>query len=135
MRMCGASLRMSESIDAERTAVTPVKTGRRFRVIGGIFTGVAPWHGMLSVAVPVGAKQLMARAIAAGALTGDPANAVPCVELLIPRPALAPLLDELIVAHCEHLKLSLEYAPPTHLNKHHAGLRRYLLDQSELLDG
>jgi len=47
MRMCGASLRMSESIDAERTAVTPVKAGRRFRVIGGIFTGVAPWHGML----------------------------------------------------------------------------------------
>jgi len=134
IRMCGESLRMSESIDAQRTAVTPVKSGRRFRVIGGIFTGVAPWQGMLSVAVPADAKQLIRRASAAGALTGEPAKAVPCVELLIPRTALDPLLDELVVVHREHLKLSLAYAPPTHLDKHHAGLRRYLLEQSELLE-
>lgn len=133
IRMCGASLELSESIDAQRTAVTPVKTGHRFRVIGGIFTGVAPWHEMLSVAVPVTAKKVIARATTVGAITGEPAKAVPCVELFIPRSSLGSLLDDLIPAHREHLHLSLEYAPPTHLNKHHEGLRRYLLEQSERL--
>lgn len=134
MRMCGRSLRMSEAIDAQRTAVTPVKNGHRFRVIGGIFTGVAPWGDMLSVAVPVHAKQMIARAMAVGAMTGEPAKAVPCVELLIPRSKLVSLLDDLIAAHREHLHLSLEYAPPTHLNKHHEGLRHYVLEQSARLD-
>ncbi len=49
------------------------------------------------------------------------------------RSSLAPLLDDLIPAHREHLHLSLEYASSTHLNNHHDELRRYFLEQSEQL--
>ena len=52
VRLCAAAIRAAERIDSTRTAVTPIKTGPRFRVIGGVYQGIAPWQGLLGVAVP-----------------------------------------------------------------------------------
>jgi hypothetical protein len=133
VRLCAASIRASENIDRDRTAVTPIKDGRRFRTIGGIFTGVGPLDDTLTVAVPTSMRSVIRRTEAAGGHEGDRANAVPSVQLIIPRPRVQELFEELAEAHREHLKLSIAAGPPTHLNKHHTGLRRYLLDQADLL--
>ena len=66
--------------------------------------------------------------------TARSAVAVPCLELIIPRARLAELFEDLLAAHVQHLRLSIEAGPPTHLNKDHPGLRRYLLDQADLLE-
>ncbi len=42
-----------EAIDKAWTIVTPIKQGRRFRIIGGVFTGVAPYQDKLTVAIPI----------------------------------------------------------------------------------
>ncbi len=133
IHFCAASIRASENIDLTRTAVTPVKSGHRFRVIGGIFTGVAPWHDTLSIAVPVTERSVIEGAVRVGGQVATPAKAVPCVEVLVPRAAVDELFDELLAAHVEHLKLSLEVAPPTHQNKHHPGLRAHILDRADAL--
>lgn len=133
VRLCAASIRAAESIDRERTAVTPIKDGRRFRTIGGIFTGVGPLGATLTVAVPTSLRPVIRRTEEAGGHEGDRATAVPSVQLVIPRSRVDELFEELADAHGEHLKLSIAAGPPTHLNKHHAGLRQYLLDQADLL--
>jgi hypothetical protein len=133
IRLCAASILASEAIDKLRTAVTPIKQGRRFRTIGGIFTGVAPWHATLTVAVPVTRHGLIAKAKAVGGFAFEPARAVPCLQLAIPRERVAEIYDELLAAHREHLHLSLAAGAPTHLNKHHDELRGYLLDQAAKL--
>lgn len=134
IRMCAASIRASEAIDPQWTAVTPIKAGRRFRTIGGIFTGVGPWKDRLTVAVPTARKSLIAAARELGGDTFEPAKAVPCVQVVLPRDQVAALYDELLPAHVEHLRLSLAAGPPTHLNKHHPGLRQYILDQADPLN-
>lgn len=133
VRLCAASIRAAEDIDRDRAAVTPIKSGRRFRTIGGIFTGVGPLYDTLTVAVPTSMRPLMRRAEEAGGHEGDRANAIPSVQLVIPRSRVGELFEELAEAHREHLQLSIAAGPPTHMNKHHAGLRQYLLDQADLL--
>jgi hypothetical protein len=135
IRFCAASVRASESIDAGWTAVTPIKVGRRFRTIGGIFTGVAPWKDSLTVGVPVARRSLIEHVHARGGYSFEPAKAVPCVQIAVPRPEVEAMFADLLEAHVEHLRLSLAAGPPTHLDKHHPGLRRYLLEQADLLDG
>ncbi|HEY3188638.1 MAG TPA: hypothetical protein VGJ70_14250, partial [Solirubrobacteraceae bacterium] len=115
------------------TAVTPIKDGRRFRTIGGIFTGVGPWKDVLTVAVPVASQSVIRRVEEVGGYTLDSANAVPCIQVAVPRGRVDELFDELLRAHREHLKLSMDAGPPTHLNKHHPELRQYLLDQADRL--
>jgi len=139
IRLCAESILAAQRIDQTRTAVTPIKHGRRFRVIGGIFTGVAPWGDYLRVAVPVGSRSVIRAVEAVGGCAGGPAVAVPCLELIIPRARVAELLEELfeelLAAHVQHLRLSIEAGPPTHLNKDHPGVRQYLLDQADLPEG
>lgn len=134
VRLCAASILAAQRLDQTRTAVTPIKQGRRFRVIGGKLTGVAPWRDCLSVAVPVASRSLIRAVEAVGGRTDEPAVAVPCVELIIPRARVAELFEDLLAAHMQHLRLSIEAGPPGHLNKDHPGLRRYLLDQADLLE-
>ena len=131
VRFFAASIRAAESLDQSRTAVTPIKHGRRFRAIGGIMTGVAPWKESLSVAVPASSRSVIGAVEDAGGEMLGCAIAVPCVELLIPRARVEGLSDMLLAAHKEHLRLSIEAGPPTPLNKHHPGLRRYLLEQAD----
>jgi tetratricopeptide (TPR) repeat protein len=133
LRLCAASVLASEHIDATRTAVTPIKTGRRFRTIGGIFTGVGPWKDLLTVAVPVARRSVIEAVAATGGRTEDRANAVPCIQVALPRPAVEGLYDALLDAHIEHLRLSLAAGQPTHLNKHHPALRAYIVEQGRLL--
>ena len=133
IRLCAESIRMAESIDPQRSAVIPIKSGRRFRTIGGIFTGVGPWQETLTIAVPVSQIALIERVSEVGGYTFEPAKAVPCLQLAIPRTELEPLYEQLVPAHREHLMLSIEAGPPTHMNKHHPGLRAYLLEQADAL--
>lgn len=133
VHLCAASIRASERIDRERTAVTPIKDGRRFRTIGGIFTGVGPLDDALTVAVPTSVRAVIRHIEEVGGHEGDRANAAPSVQLVIPRSRVEELFEELAEAHREHLKLSIAAGPPTHLNKHHPGLRQYLLAQADVL--
>jgi hypothetical protein len=135
IRLCADAIRASERIDAERTAVTPIKTGRRFRVIGGIFTGVGPWRDTLTVSVPTARRAVVRAVEEAGGRTLDEANAIPSVQLALPRPAVEGLYDLLLEAHVEHLRASLAAGPPTHLAKHSPAVRRYLLEQADALAG
>lgn len=133
IRLSAASILASEAIDANWTAVTPIKVGKRYRVIGGIFTGVSPWNKALTVAVPVTAKKLIEKVTAVGGEALEPSKAVPCLQLVVPRDRVDPLYDELLVAHTDHLKLSLAFGPPTHMKKHNPGLRDYILEQAAAL--
>lgn len=133
VRLCAASIRAAEDIDRERTAVTPIKDGRRFRTIGGRFTGVGPWKDTLTVAVPTASRSVIRSVEDAGGYEMSRANVVPSVQLAIPRVRVDALFDDLAKAHHEHLRLSIAAGPPTHSNKHHAGLRQYVLDQADLL--
>jgi len=128
LRLCAASIVASERIDAQRTAVTPIKDGRRFRTIGGIFTGVGPWRHTLTVAVPIASRRVIAAVEAVGGIVFEPAKAVPCVQVAVPRAEVPSLYDRLLDAHSEHLPLSIAAGPPTHLSKHHPRLRSYILE-------
>lgn len=125
--LCHVPARASESLDRERTAVTPIRSGYRFRVIGGIFTGCGPWKDFLTIAVRKDAQSIIGTVTAAGGVLLDAAKAVPCVQLAVPRAKVAELHDLLMPAHIENLKLSLEYAPPTHAHKHSEPLRQAIL--------
>jgi hypothetical protein len=133
VRLCAASIRAGEALDATRTAVTPVKAGRRFRTIAGIFTGVAPWNDTLTVAVPIARTDVIRRVEDAGGGTLEPAKAVPCVQIVLARGRVEELYDDLVAAHRQYVPLSVEFGPPTHLNKHNPALRAYLLEQADAL--
>ncbi|MDA0180943.1 hypothetical protein OJ997_11610 [Solirubrobacter phytolaccae] len=127
IRFCAAALRASEAIDKDRTVVTPIKHGRRFQIIGGVFTGVAPYQDKLTVAIPIALRGLIDDVVSLGGFAWDPATAVPCVQVAVPRDKLELLAGPLLEAHTQHLRLSLAAGPPEHLRSHHQGLRRYLL--------
>jgi len=133
VRFCAASIHAAEAIDRQRTAVTPIKNGRRFRTIGGIFTGVGPWRDTLTVAVPTARGSVVRSVQEAGGYSLGEAKAILSVQLAIPRTRVDDLFEDLLPAHREHLALSLAAGPPTHMNKHHPELRQYLLDQANLL--
>jgi hypothetical protein len=129
IRFCAAALRASEAINADWTIVTPIKHGRRFSISGGVFTSVAPYQDKLTIAVPIALRGLVDDVISLGGFARDPATAVPCVEVAVPRDKLDSLAGPLLAAHEQHLRLSLAAGPPAHLRSHHQGLRRYLLEQ------
>lgn len=131
IRFCAAALRTSEAINEAWTIVTPIKHGRRFRITGGVFTGVAPYQDKLTVAVPVALRGLIDDVISLGGFARDPATVVPCVEVAVPRDKLESLAGPLLAAHEQHLGLSLAAGPPAHLRSHNQALRRYLLEQGD----
>lgn len=128
IRFCTAALRASEAIDKDRTIVTPIKQGRRFRIIGGVFTSVAPYQDKLTVAIPVALRGLIDDVVSLGGFAWDPATEVPSVQVAVPRSRLDSLAGPLLAAHEQHLRLSLAAGPPADLRSHHQGLRRYLLE-------
>lgn len=135
VRFCADALRLSEAMDLGKTAVTPVKNGHRFRIIGGIFTGVAPYKDQLTVAVPTHSKSLIGSVLELGGTVYDTAAAVPSTQVGIPRGRVDDLYDDLLKGFKQHLGPSIEFGPPTHLNKHHAELRAYLLAEAKRLAG
>ena len=130
IRFCAAALLASEAIDKDWTIVTPIKHGRRFRIIGGVISGVAPYQDKLTVAIPAALRGLIDDVVSLGGFVRAPATIVPCVEVAVPRAKLDALAGPLLAAHEQHLRLSLAAGPPTHLRSHHQGLRRYVVEQA-----
>ena len=109
VRLCAAALREAERLDLTRTAVTPIKVGSRFRVIGGLYQGVAPWQDLLGVAVPAGAKGLHAEVERCGGRIIDqpPASVPSSLTVGVPRRAVGVLYDDLLESHTKHLPASI----------------------------
>lgn len=51
LRFLAYSIRAIQRIDGTRLAVTEIPSERRFRVVGGIYSAVTPWEGLLCVSI------------------------------------------------------------------------------------
>ena len=135
VRLCAAAIRAGERIDSTRVAVTPIKIGPRFRVIGGLYQGIAPWEDLLGLAVQASDKSLHAEVEQRGGRIIDPPppSVRSSLTVGVPRPAVETMFDALLASHVKHLSASIDAGPPTHLNKHDPKLRQFLLDEADRL--
>ncbi|HWT22946.1 MAG TPA: tetratricopeptide repeat protein [Solirubrobacteraceae bacterium] len=136
LRFLAFSIRAIQRLDGTRLAVTDIPSERRFRVVGGIYSAVTPWEGLLCVSIAAaGGGTLVPEVEAVGGVVTDrpgPMSAVPgTIQLGVPMPALEAFEDRLQRPHVEHLKASIEYGSPTWLHRHDPALMRYLLAKAD----
>jgi hypothetical protein len=84
--------------------------------------------------VPIARTDVIRQVEEVGGGTLEPAKAVPCVQVYVPRSRVEQLFDALVDAHRQYVPLSTGFGPPTHLNKHNPALRQYLLDEAAKLE-
>lgn len=129
------SIRAIERIDVTRLAVTDIPSENRFRVVGGVYSAVAPWHGLLCVSVDKHTDPNVTGLVeaAGGSVTDAPSpnSAVPrTIQVGIPFAQVETLADSLRRPHVEHLKHSIAWGLPTWLRRHDPALRAYILEQA-----
>lgn len=130
------SIRAIERIDPTRLAVTDIPSDNRFRVVGGVYSAVTPWHRLLCISVDKTIDPGLPAAVeaAGGHVTDTPGahSAVPStIQVGVPYERVGELSERLQRPHVEHLKRSIEWGPPTWARVHDPALRAYLLEQGE----
>ena len=127
------SIRAVKRIDITRLAVTDLQSDARFRVVGGIYSAVTPYRGMLSISIdrqlastsrtrwsghevrsqigPARSQRCPTRSSSVSRTAGS-ANSPPSWNAL----------------HVEHLKQSILWGPPTWQHAHDDALERFILD-------
>jgi hypothetical protein len=135
LRFLAFSIRAIQRIDGTRLAVTEIPSDRRFRVVGGIYSAVTPWEGLLCVSIAKTPSAAVVREVEAGGRMTDrpaPMSAVPgTVQLGVPLAVVERFGEQLETPHVEHLKASLAYGPPTWQHRHDPALMSYLLEQAD----
>ncbi|WP_028064611.1 hypothetical protein [Solirubrobacter soli] len=136
LRFFARSIRQIQSLDGTRLAVTDLPSDRRFRVVGGIYSGVTPWNGLLCVSIDKARGRSVVEAVqAVGGIVTDrpgPMSAVPrSLQLGVPLNAVDRFAEALWEPHVEHLRASIEYGAPTWLHRHDPALMTYLLTQAD----
>ncbi len=136
LRFLEFSIRAIQRIDGTRLAVTEIPSDRRFRVVGGSYSAVTPWEGLLCVSIAKTTGGAVVREVegAGGRVTDRPApmSAVPgTVQLGGPLVVVERFAEQLEAPHVEHLKASTDYGPPTWLHRHDPALMNYLLEQAD----
>jgi hypothetical protein len=136
LRFLAFSIRAIERIDGTRLAVTDIPSERRFRVVGGIYSAVAPWNGLLCVSISRARTGVIAKEVeaAGGRVTDRPGalSAVPgTVQLGVPMAVVERFAERLERPHLTHLRASLAYGPPTWRHRHDPALVRYLLERAD----
>jgi len=134
LRFFADSIREIQKLDAQRLAVTDIPSQNRFRVVGGILSACSVYRELLDVMIDRrGQQSLIDEVVAAGGQVIDATEggAVPSsLQLGVPPVAVDRFRAMIWPAHREQLLASIEYGAPTHMNKHHPELMRYLLDQA-----
>jgi hypothetical protein len=136
LRFLAFSIRAIQRLDGTRLAVTEIPSDQRFRVVGGIYSAVTPWHGLLCVSIAKAQTATLVDAVesAGGQVTDRPTamSAVPgTLQLGVPMSELETFAQDLERPHREHLKSSLSYGPPTWQHRHDPALMRYLLARAD----
>jgi hypothetical protein len=136
LRFLARSIRKIQEIDGTRLAVTDLPSDSRFRVVGGIYSGITPWNGMLCVSIDKALGQAVTAEVetTGGMVTDRPAplSAVPrTIQLGVPLSRVDDFADALWKPHVEHLRASIEYGVPTWRHRHDTALMRYLLEQGQ----
>lgn len=126
------SVNLAANIDPSRIVATELRSERRFRLYGGIFSGATPWKRM--VLASLDRRHIDSALIddverVGGALTNPAGESVALPNTLIL--GLPPLQwdsfrERIERAHVEHYRNSIEAGPSLHANKHRPDILRYL---------
>jgi len=127
------SIRAIKRIDLTRLAVTDLQSDARFRVVGGIYSAVTPYRGLLCISIDrrLGAD-VQDEVERSGGMVRDrpgPLSAVPnSIQLGVPYGRVSQFAVALERPHVEHLKQSILWGPPTWQHAHDDALERFILD-------
>ncbi len=139
LRFFGWSIAIATAIDLSRVVATELRSERRFRVYGGIFSGATPWKKMVLPSLDrrfIDPKLIDDVVRVGGVVTNKPgeSRALPNTLILgLPPEHWASFRTRLENAHVEHYRASIEAGPSLHANRHRPDILQYLVREAELV--